>query len=98
MDARGVGEEVVRLGGPRPVGRMDGLQVAGGGRVQQVEAGQLLLLVLVDVPHQFLQVLEPHVGVLVVEILPWTYQLVIRTVGWVPGLTLPMVRMILSVV
>jgi len=63
----GVGEEVVGLEGPGEVGAVEGVEVAGGRGVEEVDAAAVGLA-RVDVLDCFVEVFEPHVGVGVLEV------------------------------
>ena len=74
MRVRGVGEEVVSLDTPGLLGVVQRLEVAGRGGVVDVDAE---LLVAVDVVADLVHVLEPHVCVAIVKILPWIVAIII---------------------
>lgn len=75
MWVRGVGEEVVSLDTPVPLGVVQRLDVAGRGGVVDVDAE--LLVVAVDVVADLVHVLEPHICVAIVKILPWIVAIII---------------------
>ena len=92
---RGVGQEVVFLAAPALArsqrGIVHGFQVARGGRVKDVQPKRL---VAVDVLLELVHVLEPHVGVHVVEVFSW----VIKSIAGHDLKASPMVMMTLLVV
>ena len=75
MWVRGVGEEVVSLDTPVPLGVVQRLEVTGRGGVVDVDAK--LLVVDVDVVADLVHVLEPHICVAIVKILPWIVAIII---------------------
>ena len=75
MWVRGVGEEVVSLDTPVPLGVVQRLEIAGRGGVVDVDAK--LIVVAVDVVADLVHVLEPHICVAIVKILPWIVAIII---------------------
>ena len=75
MRVRGVREEVVSLDTPVPLGVVQRLEVARRGGVVDVDAE--LLVVAVDVVADLVHVLEPHICVAIVKILPWIVAIII---------------------
>ena len=75
MWVRGVGEEVVSLDTPGLLGVVQRLEVARRGGVVDVDAE--LLVVAVDVVADLVHVLEPHICVAIVKILPWIVAIII---------------------
>ena len=67
MGVRGIGHEVISLERPGPVGIVDALEVARRGRVVDMDA--ILVNVVVEIVSQLIHILKPHVRVSIIEVL-----------------------------
>ena len=66
MGVGGVGEEVVRLGGPLQSRVMERLEVTGWCGVEDVDA--VFIVILVEMISDFVHIFEPHISFCIIEV------------------------------